>query len=199
MDNYVLKISLLDIEPEIWRRFTVPRDISLDRLHDVIQIVMGWQDYHLHRFEIQGESYTETPESPEEGHDGAEYVLGDLVKRKGTEFLYVYDFGDNWEHRIVLEKTRHSVDRHDLPLKCLGGARACPPEDVGSVPGYFDFCESLNPGHSEHEENMAWYAGFPWYDGVFEPEKIDLDRINTDLAKYLRYSRPRRLPWNPMY
>ena len=77
--NYLLKISLLEIEPEIWRRFVVPADITLDRLHDVIQIVMGWTDSHLHEFRIGKNRYTEYPESKEEGLECGRYRLGEAI------------------------------------------------------------------------------------------------------------------------
>ena len=91
---YMIKIQLLDIEPAIWRRFVVPASITLDRLHDVIQIVMGWTDSHLHEFTIGKKRYTEYPESKEDGLICGKYRLGDLIKQKGRAFTYLYDFGD---------------------------------------------------------------------------------------------------------
>jgi hypothetical protein len=82
---YQLNIRLLDIEPAIWRRFVVPADITLDRLHDVIQIVMGWDDSHLHEFTIGKKRYTEFPESEEEGLESGQYRLGDLIRQKGPD------------------------------------------------------------------------------------------------------------------
>lgn len=100
---YLLKITLLDIEPEIWRRFVVPARITLDRLHDVIQVVMGWKDYHLHDFGIGKKRYTEYPESKQDGFECGKYRLGDLIKQKGRTFRYLYDFGDDWEHTSYTE------------------------------------------------------------------------------------------------
>ena len=149
---YLLKIKLLDIEPEIWRRFVVPADITLDRLHDVIQIVMGWHDYHLHEFIIGKKRYTEDPEFPEDGLEEEDrYYLVDLIKRKGQKFTYIYDFGDNWEHELVLEDSRYFDPELQAEIECLEGERACPPEDVGSVPGYYDFCEAVrDPSNEDH-------------------------------------------------
>ena len=95
--TYLLSLKLLHIHPEICRRFVVPARITLDRLHDVIQIVMGWTDSHLHEFTIGRKRYTEYPESREDGLECGRYRLVDLIKRKGRAFSDLYDFGDSWE------------------------------------------------------------------------------------------------------
>lgn len=193
---YLLKISLKEIEPEIWRRFAVPAGITLDRLHDVIQIVMGWKDYHLHEFLIGKNKYTENPESKEYGKVDGKFRLVDLIKQKSRKFSYLYDFGDHWEHEIILEESRYSNIESQSPLKCIEGARACPPEDVGGVHGYFEFLNALKDfAHKEHESYKTWYAGFPWYDGVFDSEKYDIEKVNYELMTYLRWSRNRIRPW----
>ena len=171
--NYLLKIQLKDIEPEIWRRFAVPDFISLDRLHDVIQIVMGWLDYHLYEFKISDKKYTENPESKSDGLEAGKYRLMDLIKTKGRIFQYIYDFGDYWEHEIIVEDSRYQPASEDLASKyfgrpsieCLDGARACPPEDVGSVQGYYNFCAAIkNHRHKEHRSMKQWFASFPYYE-----------------------------------
>lgn len=193
---YLLKIRLLEIEPDIWRRFVVPGDITLDRLHDVIQIVMDWQDYHLHEFTIGKKRYTENPESREEGVEGGRYRLVDLIKQKGRTFGYLYDFGDDWAHEIVIEDSRYFDPGLDSDLACIDGERACPPEDVGGVHGYLEFCHALaDPGHEEHQSYKNWYAGFPWYNGVFDSEAFDVDQVNLELLKYGRWSRDRLKRW----
>lgn len=194
---YLLKIKLLDIEPEIWRRFVVPADITLDRLHDVIQIVMGWHDYHLHEFIIGKKRYTEDPEFPEDGLEEEDrYYLVDLIKRKGQKFTYIYDFGDNWEHELVLEDSRYFDPELQAEIECLEGERACPPEDVGSVPGYYDFCEAVrDPSNEDHENLTLWYDSFPWYETAFDSERFDLDKVNRELLKYMRWSRDRYKNW----
>lgn len=186
---YVLRVSLAGIEPEIWRRFVVPADITLDRLHDVIQIVMGWQDYHLHQFTIDGKMYTEDPESPEDGKDDGRYRLGNLVKRKGVSFEYVYDFGDNWVHYVKLVETNYLQGPRDEPVRLLGGERACPPEDVGGIGGYAEYCEAMkDKNHPSHRQYVEWR-------GPYDPEMIDIDARNIELLKYLRWSRPRLMIW----
>ncbi len=195
---YLLKIELADIDPAIWRRFVVPADIPLDRLHDVIQIVMGWSDYHLHEFNIDGRRYTEFFDEIEEdvevpaAEDGL-FTLKPLVKRKEQEFTYLYDFGDGWLHKLVVDDANYIGKPQDEPIiVCLEGAGTCPPEDVGGVPGYYDFCEALaDPGHERHEEYKTWY-GKP-----FKREEFNLNEVNMALLKYIRWSRERLLVWLP--
>ena len=194
--QYLLKIRLLEIEPEIWRRFVVPGGITLDRLHDVIQIVMGWQDYHLHQFTIGRKRYTENPESKEDGLEDGRHRLVELIRQKGRTFSYLYDFGDDWEHELVVEDSRYFNPDLQSAIACLDGARACPPEDVGGVTGFFEFCSALkDPSHEEHENYKEWYAGFPWYDEFFDGEKFDTEKMNLELLRYLHWSRDRLRPW----
>jgi len=188
---YLLKIHLIDSEPSIWRRFVVPAGISLDRLHDVIQIVMGWTDTHLHEFTIGKKRYTEYPESKEDGLVCGRYRLGDLIKKKGRSFHYLYDFGDSWEHELILEDSRYFNPSLRTEIACLEGERSCPPEDVGGVYGYLDFCTALkDPNHEEHDSCIEWFGG------NFDSEKFDFKFVNYELLKYLRWSRDRYRTWN---
>ena len=183
---YLLRIKLLDIEPEIWRRFVVPANITLDRLHDVIQIVMGWNDSHLHEFTIGKKRYTEYPEYKEDGLECGRYRFGGLIKRKGRTFGYLYDFGDSWEHELTLEESRYFNPELRTAIACLEGERACPPEDVGGTPGYYEFCEVLqDPSDEEYEHFMEWSGG------NYDSERFDIDSVNWELMKYLRWSRDR--------
>lgn len=187
---FLLNIRLLELEPEIWRRFVVPGDITLDRLHDVIQIVMGWQDYHLHVFTIGKKRYTERPESRGEGSEECRYRLSDLIRQKGRTFGYLYDFGDEWAHEITIEDSRYFDPHADMELVCIDGRRACPPEDVGGVHGYMEFCHAMiDPGHEEHQSYREWYGG------EFDSEAFELDEVNFELMKFVRWSRNRLLPW----
>jgi hypothetical protein len=197
---YLLKVVLERVEPQISRRFVVPADIPLDRLHDVIQIVMGWQDYHLHEFEIRGERYGDEPDQPSEVKRDAMVRLKDVVKRKNTEFRYLYDFGDGWSHLLTVENTNYALDSNLPGLLCLDGARSCPPEDVGGVGGYSEFCEAMSdPKHEEHEEYKQWYEGLSWNEIPFDPERFDPQKVNLELDKYVHWSRPRPIPWEPPY
>jgi hypothetical protein len=187
---YLLKIRLLDIEPEIWRRFVVPASITLDRLHDVIQIVMGWTDSHLHEFAIGKKQYTENPQEREDGLECGRYRFGDLVKQKNRKILYLYDFGDSWMHELILEESRYITSRRQNEIFCLDGTRTCPPEDVGGVPGYFELCTALaDPGHEDHGRLMEWSGGH------YDSEEFDVDMVNWELTKYLRWSRDRYKDW----
>jgi hypothetical protein len=187
---YLLKIQLLDIKPAIWRRFVVPNSITLDRLHDVIQILMGWTDSHLHEFSIGSKHYTEYPESKEDGLVCGRHRLGDLIKQKGRTFRYLYDVGDSWEHELVLEESHYFNPEMRTELACLEGERACPPEDVGGMPGYFEFCNALkDPTHEELESYKEWSGG------DYDSESFDADSVNWELMKYLRWSRDRYQYW----
>jgi hypothetical protein len=187
---YLLKIQLLDTEPAIWRRFVVPANITLDRLHDVIQIVMGWTDSHLHEFTIGNKRYTEYPESKDDGLVSGRYRLGNLIKQKGRTFHYLYDFGGSWEHELVLEESRYFNPDLRSGLACLEGERACPPEDVGGIPGYFEFCNALkDPSHEGHESYMEWSGG------DFDSERFDPEWVSSELMKYLQWSRDRVENW----
>ncbi len=187
---YLLKVRLLDIEPEIWRRFVVPASITLDRLHDVIQIVMGWTDSHLHEFTIGKKRYTEYPQERDDGLECGKYRFGDLVKQKNRKILYLYDFGDSWMHELILEESRYFDPGLRNIIVCLDGARSCPPEDVGGIPGYFDFCSALaDPGHEDHERLMEWSGG------NYNSEEFDTNMINWQLMTYLRSSRDRYKYW----
>jgi hypothetical protein len=189
---YLFKITLLDVTNEIWRRFAVPSDIPLDRLHDIIQIIMGWGDSHLHEFTISKERYTEYPESDEDGLPCGKYRVGDLVKRKGAVIQYLYDFGDSWAHELILEDSNFKGLDLPMPVFCLEGQRACPPEDVGGAGGFEEFLIAMeDPFHKAHNSFKEWYGG------NFESEQFDPDEANWEILKYLRWSRDRLLPWDP--
>ncbi len=196
--RYLLKISLMHIEPEIWRRAIVPGSITLDRLHDVIQIVMGWQDSHLHQFTIGQKNYSDDPEIKAAGMDEERYRLVDVVKQKGRKFKYLYDFGDCWFHEITVEESDISAPEVTEPLFCAEGARACPPEDVGSDAGYYEFCEVIkDPNNPQHKSYLDWLTHFSNASVCmdYDPEFFSLEQVNSELHKYMRWSRNRNLPW----
>ncbi len=177
---YQIKVTLNDTRPPIWRRIQVPADTTLRKLHDILQIVMGWTDSHLHQFVIGGANYgaTEYDEGGElELLPEQRYRLGELVPKPGTRFQYEYDFGDGWEHSLLVEKIQPPEPGMRYPL-CQAGKRACPPEDVGGVWGYQDFLKAIrNPRHPEHDEYTAWIGG------DFDPEAFDPDDINARLRR----------------
>jgi hypothetical protein len=130
---YELKITLRGSDPAIWRRIQVPGDIKLDRLHDVFQIAMGWTDSHLHQFVKRPYVYSKPSGAPLSGameRDERRFRLADLVQRKKASFTYEYDFGDGWEHDVVVENTV-PVGSEEKCAVCLAGENACPPEGSG--------------------------------------------------------------------
>ncbi len=187
-----LRITLRYSDPPIWRRVLVPSDLSLAHLHDVIQRAMGWTDSHLHCFEIDGVPYG-VPE--QEMDDLAERMihesgtrLEDVIARAGKRFIYLYDYGDNWEHEVVVEELI-STDTERHPVLCVAGERACPPEDVGGVGGYEEFLEATtDTEHEDHEQFLDWIGG------EFDPEEFDLEGVNAGLGRlagrWQRRSRP---------
>ena len=173
-----LKVYLCHIKPQIYRRILVPSSIRLPLLHDVIQRAMGWEDYHLHQF-IKGETFfiESNPDWPSHMNDEDEnlYTLKDLAPHPKDKIQYEYDFGDSWIHTIYREKTLEL----DEPLKhpiCIAGKRACPPEDCGSVPGYYNLVEIFkDPDHEEYEEMLDW-VGYQ-----YDPEEFDIEETNKAL------------------
>lgn len=173
---YQLKITLRDVKPPVWRRVLV-KDCTLAQLHDIIQTCMGWDGYHLHAFEIGGEQYSAPdPDGMMESEDERKVKLSQVVNQGFKKFTYTYDFGDNWDHIILVEKTLPPEAGVKYP-RCIAGKRACPPEDCGGPWGYADLLEVIrNPKHPEYEERLEW-AG-----GEFDPEAFDLEAINEKLA-----------------
>ncbi len=174
---YQLLITLGDTAPPVWRRVAVPGAFTLDRVHRVIQYAMGWQNYHLHSFEIDGSQYGEPdPEGELDLRDELDVRL-DAVCGKDGRFSYTYDFGDWWEHEIVVEAVYPADPDQRYPL-CQAGERACPPEDVGGTYGYAHFLAALaDPGHREHEAMREW-IGRP-----FDPEAFDPGRATVLLRR----------------
>jgi hypothetical protein len=177
-DIYQLKITLRESRPPVWRRVQVAGDATLYKLHEIIQVVMGWGNYHLHEFVIEEERYGEPyPDYDFEVEDEKKVKLSDVVLGEGDRFIYVYDFGDNWEHEIKVEKALPPEPGIKYP-RLLKGKRACPPEDVGGVWGYEEFLEAIrDPGHPEHKEMLEWIGG------EFDPDEFDKDEINRALRK----------------
>jgi hypothetical protein len=175
---YQIKVSLDGTHPPIWRRILVPGNTTLLKLHDILQIVMGWYDYHLHMYKIGG-SFFGNPADDEYGDlgtiDEANYKLSQVIHNDGQRFSYEYDFGDSWHHTLLVEKILPPKESVRYPV-CLKGKRACPPEDVGGVWGYENFLDAIrDPNHDEHVEYLTWIGG------EFDPEAFDLERVNTRL------------------
>ena len=176
MQIYQLKITLKESRPPIWRRFQVRSGVTLARLHRIVQEVMGWLDGHLHQF-IVGPIYYGVPDPDDlsEIRDERKVRLDQILSVPGKKIVYEYDFGDGWEHTIMLEKILAPDSKARYP-RCLDGARACPPEDCGGIYGYADFLEAIrDPNHEEHEGMIEWIGG------EFDPEEFDLEAVNQSL------------------
>lgn len=213
-----LKITLCHSKPHIWRRVAVPSDMSLGDLHCVIQIVMGWDGYHLHQFIIPYNQPKPTREEIDELRqtgqweklmertrrgryvsdprfelenieDERKVKLSELAPAVKSKFIYEYDFGDGWEHEVKVVKIGPPVEGVNYPV-CLAGELACPPEDSGAVWGYYEKLDILkNPKHEDYEDTLEWMGK------NFDPERFDLNAINAELTE-LRSGKSRRL-WDP--
>jgi hypothetical protein len=177
-----IRITLAEIEPEIWRRVVVPRTFHLGDLHHVIQAAFGWWDYHLHQFMIGGLRYGDVDQigAPEfeaepRGFDESEVRLLDFGYSDRVAFIYEYDFGDGWEHIVEFEE-KLTLEPAPRVHRCTGGARARPPEDVGGVGGYAGFLEIMaNRRHPEHADTRRWAGGH------FDPQWFDLSLTDRDV------------------
>ncbi len=176
---YQLKVTLAGTKPAVWRRLVVPGNLNLERLHHVMQDAMGWEDCHLHSFEVAGTEFG-VPDADGFGlgpdvKSEKQHTLDRLLRAEDT-FSYTYDFGDNWIHQIVVEKVTEEVV--NVP-RCIDGARACPPEDCGGVWGYAELVSALaDPKHERHEE-LAELVSPEW-----SPERFDVRLADRLVAKH---------------
>lgn len=177
-----LKIELSRIDPPIWRRVDIPADFSLRRLHDVLQAVFGWLDYHLHQFEIGDRLYgaTEYDDGDLGGrplYSDRNVKLGALLDRGVQDFIYRYDFGNDWEHVITVERVLCPEDGVEYPV-LVDGARRAPPENCGGPLGFMAFLEAmLDDTHEEHEAMMDWYGE------RFDPDDLERDAVEVMLGR----------------
>ena len=168
-----LKITMDDVEPVVMRRLEVTLGLSLDRLHHVLQIAIGWNNSHLWEFRAGDIGWgVSDPNWPDGPLDARKATLLGVLEDTGVKTLrYLYDFGDCWEHDVVLEAVLPAGQADHHPV-VEGGQRACPPEDVGGAPGYEEFLEALaDPEHAQHDDMVRW-SGRP-----FDPEDARIDRI----------------------
>jgi len=173
------KVSLDEIRPQIWRRIQVPIDYNFWDLHVAIQDSMGWLDYHLHHFVIKdrrqkkdvriGIPDFEMKDEKYEIYPGWELGITEFYTEIGQKTQYIYDYGDDWIHTVELEGYLKK-EKKKYPL-CIDGKRACPPEDCGGVPGYYNLIEVLkHPNHEEHDQMKQWAGN--WNPGGFAKNKI---------------------------
>lgn len=183
-----LKITLLDLKPPVWRLVRVRSDATLGQLHGVIQAAMGWMNCHLHAFRVKGASFSD-PEFELEGDEGDEFQvpLAKFLARPGDMITYEYDFGDGWEHEVRLMAVVPALPSARR-AECIGGARACPIDDVGGTGGYEHLLEVLaDPHNEEHAELQQWFLStrkeYAEYDrrfeGPFDSEAFDPRMANA--------------------
>ena len=171
---YQLKVTLRGIRPPIWRRLEVQGDTTLGRLHDILQIAMGWTDSHMHQFVGEGRRYgVADPDLELDLEDEDKTRLDQVLRKPKDQTVYAYDFGDGWRHDVVVEKVLPAVSGSGPYPVLTGGRRACPPEDCGGVTGYYRLLGVLaDPNHPEHEELLEWSGG------EYDPEKFDAQEFN---------------------
>jgi hypothetical protein len=182
--SYQLKVSLVGGQPLIWRRLCVPGNANLGWLHAVLQVAMGWTNSHLHHFITQEARYSDlryveemsiggTPD-----RDEAKAKLMQIAPVKGARFGYEYDFGDSWEHEILVEKILPPNAAAVTTAVCMDGARACPPEDCGGIWGYMNLLKALkNRKHPDHKQMKEWIGG------TFDANHFDTSHVNAWLQK----------------
>ncbi len=161
-----LKVTLRDSEPPIWRRFEVSHDLTLNKLHNILQVVMGWENAHLYDFYKGRERLSKS------------LRLSQAASGARSKFIYLYDMGDGWDHEIVVEKILKDRERISHPV-CLEGRRACPPEDCGGIYGYAEMLDAVrDPDHPDREHWVEWIGD------DFDAEAFDLDAVNRRLKRY---------------
>jgi hypothetical protein len=179
---YQFKVTLKDTKPHIWRRIQVPNTYTFWDLHVAIQDAMGWTDSHLHEFTVKNplsinELYFGIPDE-ESDFDldkttlpGWKHKISKYISLLNPAFEYVYDFGDDWRHKVELEEVL-PAEKDVVRLRCLKGKRACPPEDCGGPWGYQRLLEILaDPEHEEYESSKEWIESMK--EGPFDPEHFD--------------------------
>jgi hypothetical protein len=176
-----IKVKLLGVtKPPVWRRVQLRADTRLDQLHEILQAALGWENYHLHAFSFGEEEFG--PRDPELGLDFSDerrVTLGELIDL-GARFRYTYDFGDNWEHEILVEDLLDPDPETHYPI-LVAAKGACPPEDCGGTWGYADLKEILaDPGHDEHQQRLE-SLGLE-NASEFDPNAVTLDQLEEELA-----------------
>jgi hypothetical protein len=170
---FQLKITLSGSKPTIWRRIQVASQASLGKLHEVIQIAMGWKNSHMHLFDKGGVQYGSSKAPDMDFKDEKKVKLDEIFAKPKDKIRYEYDFGDSWAHDIVLEKVLEKVAKTPV---CIEGEMACPPEDCGGLPGFYDLLETLKDPDDEEAEDIL-----DWIGEDFDPAKFSLAAVNAEL------------------
>ena len=174
-----VQIELRDSDPPIWREVEVPTSVTLKVLHDIVQVTMGWFDYHLWEMVIGGQTYglpmdedwVTTPRKL-----ASRTRLRDVLAPDMTTIDYTYDFGDNWQHTLIVSDVRAGADGTAYP-RYIAGERDCSPEDCGGIPGFYEMLEARDdPAHPEHAEVCEWLDGY-------DPDELDVFPIELALGR----------------
>lgn len=184
-----LKIKLRSTSPPIWRRILVQEHTALFELHEIIQIAMGWQNCHLFLFQINGQIYDEhgdldiwmgdeedvKQEGILEAFSPLDFSLEELITQTDQKFAYIYDFGDNWYHEILVEKFLPIDPDLNYPV-CIGGKMQCPPEDIGGLYGFYEMLYILEGKDSREKASLL-----KWLNKPYEPKYFDIESVNEHL------------------
>lgn len=174
-----MRIELMHSDPPIWRMVEVPTSITLKVLHDIVQAAMGWLDYHLWEMVIDGQTYS-LPMDEDWGTAPPKVAsrkrLRDVLAPGTTRIDYVYDFGDNWEHSLIISDVRAGDPGTAYP-RFIAGQRNCPPEDCGGIPGFYEMLEAkADPEHPDHADVTEWLDDY-------DPNELDVFPINGLLGR----------------
>jgi hypothetical protein len=168
-----IRVELRDVEPTVWRRILVPDGITMAELAEILLIAMGWGNVHLHLFEVGDEVYGSADDEAEDDEIDESGVIVSEALARHDRFAFEYDFGDGWDHDVVIEE--RSASTVDF-AHCLGGENACPPEDVGGPGGYRGFLDAIaDPTQEDHKRWLEWVGG------SFDPFQFDADAVNAAL------------------
>lgn len=187
--KYTIRIKLRGISPSIWRKIEVPSSVKLTSLAEIILIAMGWTNTHLHQFYAGGHcgtiySTVKTDDDDDFGWGqqklwGGDYSIGHLLKAAKDKVMFEYDFGDSWEHDVVLSKVEDYADDEQPKVRLLSGKRACPPEDCGGVWGYSELCEAMEHPRSARAREFKDWLGYK-----YDPEEFWLEDAQDDIEGF---------------
>lgn len=178
MEVYVIKVTLLGTSPPIWRRILVPGEITLRNLHRTLQAVMGWTNSHLHQFISQRRGISQPRRFGSKITNENRTKLGELIGTVGASLLYEYDFGDGWQHELLLEEVL--IGDETFQQMCVAGKRCCPPEDCGGPQGFAELLQVLlDASHPSHDEAQDWL-------GDFVAESFSVEEANRRLRRKTR-------------
>jgi hypothetical protein len=177
---HTLKVTLREVKPPVWRLIEVPSELFLSDLGNILIGVMGWAGTHLHRFDIDGAPYeVRYPGEEPTGLDQSLFRIGRVLPYVGMKATWDYEFGDGWEHELLVEAISLRKRGHQYPV-CVDGRRACPPDDCGGPGGYVELLEAItNPNHPDHDELSAWAPA------NFDPDRFDTGEATSLMMDFL--------------